>query len=119
MAYHNELGKIGEQIAVNHLLHKGYLILQRNFVFDKAEIDIIAENEKSIIIVEVKTRNSTYFGDPQNFVSKGKIKLLVKAANEYMIQNSLDKEIRFDIISVIKNKQVEFVEHFEDAFYHF
>jgi len=119
MAYHNELGKIGEQIAVNHLMRRGYIILERNFVFDKAEIDIIAENEQSIVIVEVKTRNSTYFGDPQDFVSKSKIKLLVKAAHEYMIQNTLEKEIRFDIISVIKNKHIESVEHFEDAFYHF
>lgn len=119
MAYHNELGKIGEQIAVNHLMRRGYIILERNFVFDKAEIDIIAENEKSIVIVEVKTRNSAYFGDPQDFVSKSKIKLLVKAAHEYIIQNTLEKEIRFDIISVIKNKQIESVEHFKDAFYHF
>lgn len=119
MAYHNELGRIGEQLAVDYLSRNGYVILERNFVFDKAEIDIIAKKENQIIIVEVKTRNSDYFGDPQDFVSKGKVKLLVKAANEYMISNDIDLEVRFDIVSVLKNKTIEKVEHFENAFYHF
>lgn len=119
MAYHNELGRIGEQLAVDYLSRKGYVILARNFVFDKAEIDIIAKKGNQIIIVEVKTRNSDYFGDPQDFVSKGKIKLLVKASNEYIVTNDIDLEVRFDIISVLKNKTIEKVEHFENAFYHF
>ncbi len=101
------------------MLKNGYEVLERNFIFQKAEIDIIAQKEKELIIVEVKTRNSAFFGDPQDFVSNAKIKLLVKAANEYVISNNLDVEVRFDIISVIKNKQTEQLEHFENAFYHF
>tara|TARA_R110002124_G_scaffold17532_3_gene73206 strand:- start:59431 stop:59790 length:360 start_codon:yes stop_codon:yes gene_type:complete len=119
MAYHNELGKIGEQLAVDHLLRNGYDILDRNYTYLKAEIDIIAQKGDFIVIVEVKTRNSAFFGDPQDFVSKGKIKLLVKAANEYLISNNIEKEVRFDIIAVLKNKQIEQIEHFENAFYHF
>ena len=119
MAYHNELGIIGEQLATDYLSRKGYIILERNFIFDKAEIDIIAKKEDQIIIVEVKTRNSAFFGDPQDFVTKGKIKLLIKAANEYLISNSLELEVRFDIIAILKNKTVEKIEHFENAFYHF
>jgi putative endonuclease len=119
MAYHNDLGKEGENLAASFLLKNGYEILERNFIFQKAEIDIIAQKGKDLIIVEVKTRNSTFFGDPQDFVTSSKIKLLVKAANEYVISNNLDVEVRFDIISVIKNKQVEQIEHFENAFYHF
>tara|TARA_R110002072_G_scaffold22615_1_gene79240 strand:- start:57987 stop:58346 length:360 start_codon:yes stop_codon:yes gene_type:complete len=119
MAYHNELGKIGEQLAVDHLLRNGYDILDRNYIYLKAEIDIIAQKGNFIVIVEVKTRNSAFFGDPQDFVSKGKIKLLVKAANEYLISNDIEKEVRFDIIAVLKNKQIEQIEHFENAFYHF
>jgi putative endonuclease len=119
MAYHNELGRIGEQLAADYLSRNGYAILERNFVFNKAEIDIIAKKGNQIIIVEVKTRNSDYFGDPQDFVSKGKIKLLVKAANEYIITNDIALEVRFDIISVLKNKTIEKVDHFENAFYHF
>ena len=120
MADHNELGKLGEQLAAQFLLDKGYTILQRNFIFDKAEIDIIAQKEEdTIVIVEVKTRNSAFFGDPQSFVTPGKIKLLVKAANEYMITNDLEKEVRFDIISVLKNSTMQKIEHFQNAFYHF
>ena len=120
MAYHNELGKIGEQLAADYLSRNGYQILERNFYYDKAEIDIIAQKTaNTIIVVEVKTRNSDYFGDPQDFVTPSKIKLLVKAANEYVISRDLDVEVQFDIISVIKNKSIEKIEHFENAFYHF
>ena len=119
MAYHNELGKIGEQLATDYLLRNGFTVLERNFVYEKAEIDIIAEKDDFIIVVEVKTRNSAFFGDPQDFVTKDKIKLLVKAANEFLISNNIEKEVRFDIISVLKNKQIEQIEHFKDAFYHF
>lgn len=119
MAYHNELGKIGEQLAVDYLSRNGFVILERNFVYDKAEIDIIAQKDEKIIIVEVKTRNSAYFGDPQDFVSKSKVKLLVKAANEYIVSNRIEMEARFDIIAILKNQQIEQIEHFENAFYHF
>lgn len=120
MADHNELGKLGEQLVAQFLLDNGYAILERNYFFDKAEIDIIAQKEKdTIVVVEVKTRNSAFFGDPQSFVTPGKVKLLVKAANEYMISNDLAKDVRFDVISVLKNNTVEKIEHFENAFYHF
>ncbi|KAA3622335.1 MAG: YraN family protein [Flavobacterium sp.] len=119
MAYHNELGKLGEELAVQYLLKKGYRILSRNFMFEKAEIDIIAENAEELIIVEVKTRNSAVFGDPQSFVNPRKISHLVKAANEYVLKNGIDMEVRFDIIAVLKNSKLEQVEHFENAFYHF
>lgn len=120
MASHNELGKIGEEIAVQYLLKTGYKILRRNFYFDKAEIDIIAQKEEdTVVIIEVKTRNSDYFGDPQSFVTPRKIKLLVKAANEYVVSNNLEAEVRFDIIAILKNNKQETLEHFENAFYHF
>jgi putative endonuclease len=119
MAYHNELGKIGEQLAADYLHRIGYAVLERNYVFDKAEIDIIAQKDEQIIIVEVKTRNSDFFGNPQDFISKSKIKLLVKAANEYVISREITMEVRFDIIAVLKNKHIEQLEHFENAFYHF
>jgi putative endonuclease len=119
MASHNELGTLGEKLAAQFMLREGYEILERNWTFQKAEIDIIAKKANQIIIVEVKTRNSDYFGDPQDFVTQGKIKLLVKAANEYIISNDIDLEVRFDIIAVLKNQKVENLAHFENAFYHF
>tara|TARA_B100000497_G_scaffold31769_1_gene37322 strand:- start:2797 stop:3159 length:363 start_codon:yes stop_codon:yes gene_type:complete len=120
MAYHNELGKKGEKIAAAYLAKNGYAILAQNFYFDKAELDIVAQKNKgTIVVVEVKTRTSDFFGNPQDFVSPSKIKLLVKAANEYVISKNLDVEVRFDIIAVIKNKREEKIEHFKNAFYYF
>jgi putative endonuclease len=120
MAYHNELGKQGEALAVAHLESIGYEILERNFRYDRAEIDIIARRKQGeIVVVEVKTRNSSAFGDPQQFVYKSKIRQLVKAADGYLNLNGLEDEVRFDIIAVLKNSNVEEVTHFEDAFYHF
>ena len=68
MAQHNELGKKGEEMAVAHLLASGYEIVARNFIYQKAEVDIIARKENFLAVVEVKTRSTPDFGDPQNFV---------------------------------------------------
>ncbi|MGM5469281.1 YraN family protein [Flavobacteriaceae bacterium LMO-SS05] len=119
MASHNELGKIGEQLATEYLLNKGYEIIVRNFMFQKAEIDIIAKHDNMMVCVEVKTRNSDFFGDPQEFVSKSKIKLLVKAMDAFIIEYDIQLETRFDIIAILKNKTTEQLTHYENAFYHF
>ena len=105
MAQHNELGEWGEQFATEYLVKKGYDILERNYFYDRAEVDIIAKSKEGncIVCVEVKTRNSDMFGDPQSFVSKGKIKLLVKAMDAYLIEKDISFETRFDIIAIIKN----------------
>ena len=119
MAEHNELGKLGEELAVEFLQKNGYDILETNWIFQKAEIDIIAQKENILAIVEVKTRSSIDFGLPQDFVKPKKIQLLVKAVNEYVISNDLDVEVRFDIIAVYKEGKNYKIEHIEDAFYHF
>lgn len=119
MAQHNELGKFGEELAVAFLQKNGYTILETNWTFQKAEIDIIAQKEGIVAIVEVKTRSSIEFGLPQDFVKPKKIQLLVKAVNEYVISNDLDVEIRFDIIAIHKQENNYKIEHIEDAFYYF
>lgn len=119
MAEHNELGKLGEEMAAEYLRKKGYTILQTNWVFQKAEIDIIAQKGDVLAIVEVKTRSTVDFGLPQDFVKPKKIGLLVKAVNEYIIQNDVEAQARFDIISIYKKNGGYVVEHLEDAFYHF
>ena len=68
MAEHNELGKLGEELAVDFLQKNGYEILETNWVFQKAEIDIIAQKDNILVAVEVKTRSSIDFGLPQDFV---------------------------------------------------
>jgi putative endonuclease len=119
MAEHNELGKKGEERAAQYLEDNGYEVIERNFVFQKAEIDIIAKKNNILVIVEVKTRSSIDFGLPQDFVQPKKIQFLVKAANEYLISNDLDLEVRFDIVAVFKKNEHFEIEHIEDAFYHF
>ncbi len=119
MAEHNDLGKFGEELAVDFLEKNGYEILETNWVFDKAEIDIIAQKENILAVVEVKTRSSVDFGLPQEFVKPKKIQLLLKAVNEYVIQHDLDVEVRFDIIAIHKEKTDFVIEHIEEAFYYF
>ena len=102
MAEHNDLGKFGEELAVDFLEKNGYEILETNWTFDKAEIDIIAKKNGILAVVEVKTRSSIEFGLPQDFVKPKKIQLLAKGVNEYVVQNDLDVEVRFDIIAIHK-----------------
>ena len=119
MAQHNELGKKGEEIAQDYLLRKGYKILETNWQYRYAEIDIIALIKDTLVVVEVKTRTSEAYGKPEMFVNKKKIKLLIEAVNHYVQQQDFDFEIRFDIISIIKNQYKEELEHFENAFFWF
>jgi len=119
MAQHNELGKKGEKLAVDFLVKNNYTILETNYRFHKAEVDIIAQKENVLAVVEVKTRSTDYFGDPQDFVKPKKIKLLVSAIDDYVIKHNLDVEVRFDIIGIIKNDKGIRLEHLEDAFLHF
>lgn len=106
-------------MALNHLVKKGYTIQEKNWRFQKAEIDIIAQKEDVLVCVEVKTRSTSDFGDPQDFIDSKKIKLLVKAMNQYVEKNDLDVEVRFDVIAIIHNKYKTSLEHFEDAFLYF
>jgi putative endonuclease len=119
MAEHNELGKLGEEMAVEFLQKEGYTILQTNYTFQKAEIDILAQKSGVLTVVEVKTRSSLDFGLPQDFVKPKKIQLLVKAVDAFVNQNDLDLEVRFDIIAIHKNDKSFVIEHLTDAFYHF
>ena len=119
MAKHNKLGKDGELIAFMVLQRDGFTILETNWKFRKAEIDIIATKDKILISVEVKTRSTNDFGSPQDFVNKKKIKLMVSAMNEYILNKDLDTELRFDIIAITKDKSSFDIQHFKDAFLYF
>ena len=119
MADHNDLGKLGEEMAVEFLEKEGYEIIETNWRFQKAEVDIIAKKDNILAIIEVKTRSSLSFGLPQEFVKPKKIQLLVKAVNEYVIRNNLEVEVRFDIIALHLEGKSLVIEHLVDAFYHF
>lgn len=119
MAQHNELGKKGEQLAVDFLLENSYKIIARNYRFDKAEVDIIAQIKDTLAIIEVKTRTNADFGNPQDFLKPKQIQRIVKAVDEYVLVNQLDVEVRFDIIAIVKEGKQFKIEHLENAFYHF
>lgn len=101
MAKHNETGKKGEDMAVNWLLEQGYIVLERNWRFQKAEIDIIASKDRILHIVEVKTSKSNRFGFPEERVNKKKIQLMMKAGAYFLAQHREWKRIQYNILSII------------------
>lgn len=119
MAKHNEFGKEGEQLAVDFLIEKGYKIKCRNYRYLKAEIDIIAQKGDTLAIVEVRARSNDQIIPIADTITPKKIKLLVMGADQYVITHDLDVEVRFDIITILKNKRIFKIEHLERAFYHF
>lgn len=117
MAEHNITGQKGEQLAADFLKTKGFSILEMNWRYKNLEADIIATDSETLIIAEVKTRKSNYFGEPETFVTKQKQKNLIKAAHEYIQSKNLDLEVRFDIVSIIISSQGSSINHIEGAFY--
>ena len=116
MAEHNDLGKLGEEIAVKYLTDKGYEILERNWHNVHKEVDIIAKDGRFLVIVEVKTRQTNAYGEPDIAVTRQKQRMLISAANAYLFRNKLDLETRFDIISIVFNNGEPVIDHIEDPF---
>jgi putative endonuclease len=110
-------GQKGEEQATLFLKAKGYKILECNWHLKKYEIDVLAEFDNKLIVIEVKTRRTTDFGKPETFVSLKKQKFLISAVNAYVEEKRVEKEIRFDIVSVIYNNGNFFIDHIQDAFY--
>lgn len=117
MAKHNNLGKAGEAEVAIYLEKNGYSIRHRNWRNQHLELDIIATKDDCLIIVEVKTRSSNDWQDPQDAVTKTKRRHILLAADAYIKDFGIDMPIRFDIITVIGNEGEFIIEHFQDAFY--
>ena len=117
MSKTREIGDKGEQMAVDLLQTKAYQILERNWRFSRAEIDIIAKQKDILVFVEVKTRSTALFGEPEEFLSAKQEALITDAAAVYMEQIGHEWEIRFDIISIILQTPQPTIRHFEDAFF--
>lgn len=112
----HELGKLGEQLANDYLVNHGYQILARNWRLGHKEIDIIALMDDVLAIVEVKTRKTDDFGEPDIAVGRDKQRMLVKAADAYVRYKNLNVEVRFDIVSIVFTNGEPEIEHIEDAF---
>ncbi|MCL1938607.1 MAG: YraN family protein [Candidatus Azobacteroides sp.] len=116
MAQHNELGKEGEVAAVAYLKTKGYQILHVNWHFGHLELDIVAQTDDELVIVEVKTRSNDW-ELPENAVNNAKIRKIISAADCYIRFFNIDLPARFDIIWVTGKFPGFEIEHIEDAFY--
>lgn len=113
------LGILGEQMAKKFLADRAYTIRSTNYRFKKWEVDIIAETENEFVFIEVKTRQNDYLGEPWRSVTKAKQKQIIRVAHEYLIQNNIEKEARFDVVSILFNPLINLkqIEHIQDAFY--
>ena len=119
MSDSSHLGISGERLAVDYLISKGYRILAQNFRYLKGEVDILAQKENCLAAVEVKTRSTTDFGVPEEFLKPGQIQRIIKTVDYFVTSKNLDVEVRFDIIAIVLSKQAPQIEHIENAFYHF
>jgi putative endonuclease len=118
MAVHLDLGRYGEQLAKAFLLSKGYRILEQNWRYGRAEVDLIVALDEKIIFVEVKTRRSAEHGTPEDFVNWKKEQQLEFASSAYIARRNHQGEIRFDIIAIVfENKELYEINHIEDAFW--
>jgi len=117
MAQSHDLGRIGEDLAVERLKEKGYKILKRNWRSGRTEIDIIAENSEFIVFVEVKTRTEEFKEDLKDAINRNKQRAIVFAADNYIKWNKIDKEGRFDVVKVVKQGDDFIIEHTPEAFY--
>ena len=117
MAEHNELGKEGENAAINYLRENNYQIRHINWRCGRLELDIVAQTEEELVMIEVKTRSRTDWQLPEDSVNTTKIRRIIAAADCYIKYFNIDLPARFDIISVIGNYPNFEIEHIEDAFY--
>ena len=108
-------GSKGEKLACEFLENKGYKILEKNWRSGRYEIDIIAEEKNVLVFVEVKTRTNDYYGYPEESVNQTKQEHILHAAEDYLIRNDINKEIRFDIVSIMIKGNIQKIYHIEDA----
>ena len=112
----NVLGIKCEDLAVDFLKRKGHRLIERNCRFSGYEIDIITEDEEFIVFVEVKTRSSSEWGNPEDAIGKSRMRRMINGANNYLKLNCIDKPARFDVVAIIMCSGKKEIEYFEDAF---
>ncbi len=109
-----EIGQEGENLAAEFLRNKGWEIVSRNYRYGRAEIDLIIKRDNWIIFVEVKTRSSSSYGEPEEFVDEFKARKIFEAAEEFIFSTNWLGNVRFDVISIKLGNPPEII-HFEDA----
>jgi putative endonuclease len=108
-----EIGKKGEQMALDHLLKKGYKMIAQNYRHRRGEIDLIVKREELLVFVEVKLRSGSHFGYPEQMVSENQWELLMETAKAFQEEHQYEGAIRFDIVAILGEQ----IRHFEDAIF--
>ncbi len=117
MADHNELGKAGEDAAAEYLANIGYKIVERNWRFNKKELDIIGYGDDYLVVVEVKTRTTDGWEHPKEAITPSKIRFIVEATEAFIIENNIQEEVRFDVVTLTPDKEGWQIEHIKEAFH--
>jgi len=116
MALHNDRGREAEDLAAEYLTSAGFHIIHRNWRYFHKEIDIVAEKDRLLIIVEVKSRYGAGRVTADDLLSPGKLRFIVDAAEAYINRYLIEKEVRFDLVIVTFSGEGLAVEHIEGAF---
>lgn len=116
--YRQRIGEQGEENAVHFLRAKGYRILERNYRWERGEIDIIAQDEDVLVFVEVKTMAHDGFGSPESWVDTRKQAQIGRVAAGYLLEkDQQDANCRFDVVAITQSKGRREIRHIEDAFW--
>ncbi len=115
-----DLGKLGEERAVAFLETKDFYVLDRNYRFMRAEVDIVAASNREIVFVEVKTRRTKSYGEPEDSIDDNKKRQLFKVAEAWLHERKMEgSPVRFDVISVMNpDSSKEQIYHLEGAFWY-
>lgn len=121
MATTNDIGDRGEEVAASHLEEAGYRVLERNYRFDRNEVDLVCcapDEGGEIVFVEVKTRSGMGFGAPEASITEEKQEALVNVAQAYMHERQREGDpARFDVVTVMLRNGPPEVNHYENAFW--
>ena len=121
-----QIGDRGEALAATYLEERGYIILARNYRFERAEVDLVCflpavpyDEGGELVFVEVKARSGLGFGRPEEAVTEAKKRHLIRAARAYLYEHNLEgSPARFDVVSVLlRQGQEPTVEHIQNAFW--
>lgn len=115
MAKHNDLGRLGENVAARYLIQKGYNILARDWHCGHRDIDIVAQKDGLLVFVEVKTRSTTVFGQPEEAIDNRKIRSLLAAGSAYVRYFHVESPVQFDVITVVGENEPFEINHIENA----
>ena len=115
MSKHLSLGKKGEDIAASYLINKGYEIIDRNWKTERLELDLIAKKDGIYVFIEVKTRSTSFYGNPEEAITKAKKDNILEAVELYLEEKNIDSEIRIDVVTLILKENSHSITHLEDA----